>query len=300
MADEVKGDYSDAGNPTGEYDYLGHGNLNDNYGDQYNLERHSVPESHTEVSNDTKKSRRTPAKNVLEWLSTHAKISGFPISPDLKNYILSISAEDEMEERDIDMFMKGYVFCAGNRLINNMQAVVNDIQTEVRHLQREGNKNADILRSMERQGKATEMEIAAAVATIKTDMINAIKSAMSEVPDLKPNDGSVKLKTRKEKEPVDQTPILINPVVLKEARKPDPSISAIEVKEPESENIVDLKRVFMTAVGVDPEVVDVLKDEEVDDMIGTNEYYEYYQSLGDDDVRTIWYDIISEAIDKLQ
>ncbi|BAM36031.1 phosphoprotein [Persimmon virus A] len=304
MGDSDKVNYSGIGNPVGDYDYVGHNSGDDSYTGEHVVESVSVPEVHNENAVADKRARVTPAKDVISWLSLHSKRGGLVIPVEMKNYLLSLSAEDLMEERDVEMFVKGYVFCSSSRIIPNMQSVVNDIQAEVRNLQRESNKNVDILRSMEKQGKSTEMEIAAAVATIRSDMVTAIKSALKEqVTATSSSSGKVELKVRTEKQAgldVKQVPLLINPTTSKLPRKPDlEAVRPSSSKSSKEVTLNELKRIFMCAVGVEADIVSVLTDEEVDAMLTANDYYEFCNDLDDDGVRKEFSEIFNKAIDQL-
>jgi hypothetical protein len=291
-------DFSGVGNPTGGYNFVSHVNNNDPANNDDPVEYISVPETSDDATPDIVKNRATDSKEVVGWLELHTKRAGLPDSQEMTNFVLSSSAVTKWEERDVEMFVKGYSFCNGSRIIPNMKSSIAELQTEVRHLQRENSKSIDLQKSLAKQGQAVEMEIAAAVATIKADMIAALKSAVEGARVSVDPKGKMPIISSSDRLMSGVVPIVDVPSSSKPSREVSKEIN-VTIKSRKDKNLHELKKTFMGVVGIEQDIINVLTDDEVDELLSTNDYYEYNKQLGEEDVRAVWLEELNEKIDAM-
>ncbi|DBA36978.1 TPA_asm: P [Chrysanthemum alphacytorhabdovirus 1] len=290
-ANEFAGAYT----PDGTVDYVALANNDNNSVDELPVVTDKIP---TQINQAADKPKTTPVGDVgatLGYLKKAAADHGAIVDGNMEALFKHYCSSEALDERDIDFFLKGYMFATGSQLAPKIHNATESLKVELRAVQKANAALAETIKLLANQAVSVEKEIAALSVNIKTDVTNALKSAIegaSKTYD--PTNVSIV------KKPITPTPPQLEklkgpssvPVTLSVGTPSQPSTSGVT-------NDAYFKKIrdIMNIIGVSEDVMKFLTDDELLVVYPEDLVTEYFDDLGDEAIRKILLEEIEKRIE---
>ncbi|DAC81994.1 phosphoprotein [Trichosanthes associated rhabdovirus 1] len=294
MSDVDQNEFAGAFTPAGETDFMSLACDDDSPVD-------AVPDNNTEVpvsssqAVDLPKSR--PVGDVgktLGYLRHSAEVHGAVVDNNMEALFKHYCASESMDARDVELWIRGYVFAAGSQVGPRITELTEALRTEIRSLQRTNATLLDTVKVLANQATSVEKEIAAATVNIKADITAALKSVMK---------GQTKLFTQEGKATVTKAVEIARPDLSKPmtpAKLPS-TMKAGEPSAPETSNMSNRRqfikmRAVMEVIGIEKDLLDYITDDELPIIYPEEEIRDCLDQLTDPEIKQILYEEITKNI----
>ncbi|DBA36926.1 TPA_asm: P [Arctium alphacytorhabdovirus 1] len=288
---EFKGAYT----PDGSIDYVSMVDDDSDTMDKLPSVDDKIPLQSAEASDRTKKAPVGDVSVTLDYLKKVAANHGAIVDGNMESLFKYYCASEALDERDIEFFMKGYMFATGSQLAPKIHSATESLKVELRAVQKANASLTETIKLLANQAVSVEKEIAALSVNVKATVTSALKSAIegaSKTYDQTNVHITKKLVTPskpqldKLKEP---SPV---PAPLKVGTPSDPSTS-----EPTNDAYFKKIREIMRMIGVAEDVLDVVTNDELPVVYPEDLVTEYYEDLADETVRKILLEEIEKRIE---
>ncbi|AJG39181.1 phosphoprotein [Wuhan Insect virus 5] len=290
MVDKVPNEFAGAFNPDGKTDFS---SLADNLDDSVD----NIPDPSLSIPTQAREAvdqpRKQPVGDVaatLLCLKNTAHNHGAIVTNDMESLFKYYCANEQLDIRDIEFFVRGYVYATGSQVGPKIQEATEGLKVEMRAIQRANATLAETIKLLANQAVSVEKEIAALSVNVKNDVTAALKSAVA---------GKAKLGDQPVS-PLQTVKLPLAKASLEVVAAPNPVPATLEVGEPSKPSETGLSdpsqlkkmRSVLSMIGVEDAVLNNLLDNDIPVIYPAAIMEEYGNLLGDPEVC----DLIKEEV----
>lgn len=294
MSDGDRNEFAGAFTPSGHTDFVSMVNDDDRAVDALPDDTAKVPVSANQAIDLGKPVNVGDIKQTLGYLRRSAVLHGAVVDDNMESLFKHYCVTEKVDARDVELWVRGYVYSAGSQIGPRITEVTEVLRNEVRSLQRTNAALLDTVKLLANQAIAVEKEIASVTVNIKSDIASALKSAM---------EGQAKVYERT-KNPIKVTGVSVPKPALAKTVEPKPipeSLVCGVPKDPSTSTFSDAlqfkkMRAVMKTIGIDPQVLDYISDNELPVIYPEEEIREYMDRLNDPEIKAIFLEEINKNI----
>lgn len=295
MSDFDKNEFAGSFTPSGQTDYVAMVNNDVDPVDAIPDQSIKIPTQSSEAVDLPKPISVGDVGKTLSYLHHSAVVHGAVVDSNMESLFKHYCALENMDERDVELWVRGYVYATGSQVGPRITEVTEVLKNEVRSLQRTNATLIETVKLLATQAVSVEKEIATATVNIKADITSALKSAL---------EGQAKFFEKGKELPKTSQLIIPTPDLARTPKVKDvpEAMKVGQPSDPSSSTFSDKAqfakmRAVMKTIGVEQEVLDYITDDELAVIYPEEELREYMDQLSDPNVRALFLEEINKNIE---